>query len=115
MSNEPRAQAGINAYDVRGALRDCERHYNCRLHFRVTLPLRKDARHALDFQLCAVSASVGADGAAWSSGVSRTWPTGECRTLTGLMFRLVHDLEIKLEEKENEAKRLRQGSLFDKP
>jgi len=75
--------------------------------------MRKDARYALDFQLTAESASVGPGGSLWQRGVSRPWPTGECRTLTGLMFRLIHDLEIKLEEREAEAKRLTQGSLLD--
>jgi len=113
MSNEPRAQAGISAFDVRDYARSIARHFNCDLHYLVSLPLREGTKHALDFRVTARGTSMEPGGRAWERGASRPWPTGECRTITGLMFRLLHDLEVKLEEREAEAKRLTQGSLFD--
>lgn len=109
MSNEPRAQTGISAYDVRNYARGVEREFGCQINYIVSLPLRKEARHALDFQCNAVGTELGTGRRLWASGVSRVWPTGECRTLTGLMFRLLHDLEIKLEEERTERQRLTQS------
>ena len=111
MPSERETQAGISYFDVAEQLRALEREHHCRVHYTLGLPVRSTGRCALDVRICAKGAAYGARRADWERGRFRAWPTGECRTFAGLLYRLVDDLWKLLDEELAAAERETQGRL----
>lgn len=104
-------QAGLSAFDAGDYARRIEREFHCRVKFVWTLPMREGTRTAFDVRICATGAGASAAGHTWERGYSLPWPTGQCRTISGLLFRLCVELDKLLSEEKRAAERATNGRL----
>lgn len=90
-------QAGISLRDVQVVAAEIGREWSGDVLFQLVLPMR--ANSSVTFHVSAefTPRSIGRRSTRRQCRVSRNWPSGECRTLAGLLFRLVHDLGRELE------------------
>lgn len=104
-------QSGISFYDVRNVFREVGGSHHGHVEALIYVPLRQELRHAIDVRVRFTRGAYGDDGGRYERGVSGVFPTGEANTLSGLLFKLAMQLDIKLDEEENAAKRAHQAAL----
>jgi hypothetical protein len=110
MGNDNRdTQSGISFRDVADLLRQLGKEHGGRFHCELHLPMRSNTGVALDVRVV-IKRSAGGT-AQWvdCGGVSGRWPSGGSSTFAGLLFRLAHELDAKLEEERREAERVAAG------
>lgn len=102
-------QSGISYRDVAELMQTTGKLHSGRVYCRIDLPVRSGSGVVLDVR----AAFLRRDGSSgeWIdiAGVSGRWPSGQSSTLAGLLFRLVYELEAKLEAAEGEAERAARG------
>jgi len=112
MPNE-RAQSGISCFDVSRLIREIERFYGGKVAVHIHVPVREVSGVALDVRAVFTRGGGTSDSGYYERGSSSPWPTGKSTTLTGLIFRLLYELEGKLSEEKAEAERLTQLRFDD--
>jgi hypothetical protein len=101
-----RNENGITFWDVAYAARDIGKAHAVHIRFSLDLPIGQNVSKAFNVRCAAWKSSKKGD---WydSRGVSLPWPYSECRTFSGLLYRLVYDLDQALTDDEaKQAKRL---------
>lgn len=90
--------AGIALRDVEMMARDIQESHHCDVEMHMTLPTGRDT--PVLFWVCAEARPriVGRMTIRAPIRKQHRWPTGECKTLAGLMYRLLHDLDRTLDE-----------------
>lgn len=86
---------GPSAYDVAEYLRALRGSTKLFIDFHISAPASSNAPYALWVRCCAWR-SDDRVGRVDVFAEGHQWPTKECRTLTALMYRLLHDLDAKV-------------------
>jgi hypothetical protein len=106
-----KARSGLSIYDVRAYFIDIGRNHFGRVSARITLPVRDVFGVAVDVTVSFLGGVGAVGGNAYERGVSGRFPCKESKTLAGLLIRLAIELDQKLTEERDTAKRTRQGRL----
>lgn len=104
-------QSGVSYYDVRNLFKQVGGAHHGYVEALLYVPMRQELHHAIDVRVRFTRRAVGADGGRGERGISGVFPTGEARTLAGLLFQLATQLDIMLDEEEAAAKRAHQAAL----
>jgi hypothetical protein len=107
MSYESRAGSGISPFDVERYVRQLQRDHSGICGFDIGVPVRQTNGRALTVRCWFRRPGADTGRGSFERGVSSSWPSGECKTFTGLLFRLVIELDKKLSD---EAETLRRAA-----
>lgn len=110
-TSEPRSPAGISYFDVERYLRQVQRDHNGICGFDIGVPVRPAIRTAVTVRCWFRRGLAAPGGDYYERGVSLGWPTHQCRTFVGLLFRLVIELDKKLSDEAEELARAKNGRL----
>lgn len=103
--------SSISFWDVRNAAEEVGKEHYGRITFELTLPIRRDLRHALDVR-CVFKGGIGSlGGSVYERGASGTFPCQGSKTFSGLLLNLVYQLDAKLSEERRQASEARSGRL----
>ena len=101
----------VSFWDVRNAADDVGKSHHGRVTFELSLPVRKDLRHALDVR-CVFRGGIGAlTGSTYERGVSASFPCQGSKTFSGLLLKLVYELDAKLSEERERVSGARAARL----
>jgi hypothetical protein len=106
-----KTRAGVSIFDVRAYFRDIGRNHFGRVSAHITLPVRDVPGVAVDVTVRFMGGVGALGGSTYERGVSGGFPCSQSRTLAGLLLRLALELDQKLTEERDTAKRTRQGRL----
>ena len=98
MGTRPYDHPGPTYVDVVAALREVEKTHCCDAYIKLTHPVREDTPVLLWVKVEAVPRIVGRRTIRAPLAVSCRFPHVDCRTIEGLMLRLVYKLDHDLEE-----------------
>lgn len=103
--NERSALAGVSFYDVATAFRSVGRAHNGSVDAVLSLPVREVSGISVDVRV-RFRRRHSRRGDGWfERGISGVFPSIQNRTLAGLLLRLTLELDAKLTEEEETAKR----------
>lgn len=111
MPYESRANGGLSAFDVERYVRQLQREYSGICGFDIGVPVRQVNGRALTVRCWFRRGGGNSGGGPYERGVSSAWPTNECKTFTGLLFRLVIELDKKLSDEAEQLKRATKDRL----
>lgn len=91
---------GVGFSDVAVQMRYLARRYNFSVSFDVRVPWRASGRVCLMVRAIALRESIQGSPRA-EVGASVEWPNVDAKTFAGALFNCLHQLELKLEERES--------------
>lgn len=92
-------QQGISMWEVSDHVRYVGKAHGCSVRFTLDLPIRETTGKAFNVR-CAAWRSDAKGEYRDIRGVSEPWPNPNCKTLTGLLAFLVHQLDQALTDDE---------------
>jgi len=110
-TSERETRAGLSGYDVEVYWRRLQREHDGIIGYELALPVRAVGGLAFNVRVWFRRRSADAAGNHHERGVSLPWPTSECRTITGLLFRLLIELDKKLSDEAHAAQRVTNDRL----
>lgn len=90
--------AGVALKDVETYVRDMQDEHCCNVTIALTIPMGRDTTVLFWVQVRAEPRIVGRRTIRAPIAKQHRWPTGEAKTLTGLMYRLCYDLDRAMDE-----------------
>lgn len=98
MARERDTSQGISLRDVEELARTIQKQHHCDVELHLSLPQGEDT--PVVFWVCAEARPriIGRMTIRAPIRKQHRWPTGECKTLAGLMFRLLYDLDRALDQ-----------------
>jgi hypothetical protein len=111
MSSEQEGKQYVSYDDVRRWADETEKDYHCHVSFEWYPMVRKDGRKVWSMRCIAKWKGTGPE-VVGELGVSHEWPCNDYKTPSGLMLRLLYDLDFKLTER---AVKLAQASEGQRP
>lgn len=109
--NERSALSGVSFFDVATALSAVGKAHHGQVDYTISLPVRQVRGIALDVRVRFRRRSNRGGDYWYERGCSAHFPCVQNRTLAGLLLRLAYELDQKLTEEEQEAKRSAQAGF----